>query len=84
MGPVTAGSRGQGEIVGGAPVSHRKSGCGFKREGLLPQHWGEEGVSPSALQTAFLPGASERGHLLSKGKSSDQWIHATELVQTTA
>lgn len=43
VGPVTAGSRGQGEVEGGAPVSHRKSGCGFKRENLLPQHWGEEG-----------------------------------------
>lgn len=79
-GPSDCGERGAGGGVE-APVSRGKSGCGFKRENLLPQHWGEEGCV-SVGSSDGLP-ASERGRLLSEGRSSYQWSHATEVVQTT-
>lgn len=84
VGPVTAGSRGQGEVEGGHLCPIGKVDVGSRERISFPSTGERRGVSPSALQTAFLPGASERGCLLSKGKSSDQWIHATEFVQTTA
>ena len=82
MGPVTVGSGSQGEVWGHlCPMG--KVDVGSRERLSFPSTGERRAVSPSAPQTAFLPGASERGRLLSEGKSSDQWSHATEVVQTT-
>lgn len=60
-----------------------KMDVGSRERISFPSTGERRGVSPSAPQTAFLPGASERGRLLSEGKSSDQWTDTTEFVQTT-
>lgn len=68
---------------GGGTCVPREKWMWVKERVSFPSTGERRGVSPSAPQTAFLPGASERVRLLYEGKSSDQWTHATEFVQTT-